>query len=354
MPLSITRKDWKAFIEHEKKVHIISSMAIINLNGKKQDDLSAKIAKKYQSLINTSLPEYIKNTIELRSDPRKLFPWAKSIFIAAVPFNRVPNVENFIPEAKNPLFAGKIAGYATRKDYHIFAKELFNSIANDISTFISQYKNEKQDIRIEICVDTMPVAERALAAISNLGKIGKNASLLTHDAGSGCFITELFTDLDVPDVKAHSLNVSCNSCSNCISACQTGALKSKSEFGYALCRSCLTMEKRGILSLNERKILGEWIFGCDDCSSCCPGSKLPKPFDADLKWLLTVDAGEIKRRIKGTAIEYAGVTLLRRNALAVLGNRKSKETLNLIQKFAEKSGSRLLKTTAEEILDVQH
>ena len=351
MSLTISTTNWKKFLEHEKKLHGISSIGILNLNDELQNEISAKITAKDQALLKNALPKYVKDTIDLRSDPRKLFPWAKSIIIVAIPFNIIPEIDNFLPEATNPLFAGKISAYATRQDYHIFAKELFCSIAQNLSDFFNIHTNEKQLIKSEICVDTMPVAERALALAGNLGEIGRNTSLLTSDAGSGCFIAELFTDIDAPTIKPATFSVSCASCCNCINACDTGALESQSDFAYALCRSCLTMEKRGMLSLAERNSLGGWIFGCDDCSSCCPKTKLPAPFQADLAWLLTIDTAEVKKKIKGTAIEYAGVTLLRRNALAVLGNHKNKETVDLIKNFAKKTGSRLLRTTAEEILD---
>ncbi len=350
MSLIISTADWEQFLEKEKKIHRISSIAILNLNSKQQNNISVEISEKYQKLSNSSIPKYVKNTIELRNDPRKLFPWAKSLIIATIPFHIIPRMDNFIPESTNPLFAGKIAAYAAGKDYHIFAKELFSSFTHDLSSFINTCTNSKQLIKSEICVDTMPVAERSLAVAGNLGKIGRNTFLLTNDDGSGCFIAELFTDIDAPEIKAATFSTACSSCNNCAKACNTGALDSKSKFAYNLCRSCLTMEKRGTLSLQERNSLDGWIFGCDDCSSCCPKTKLPVPFEADLEWLLTTNTAEVKKKIKGTAIEYAGVTLLRRNALAVLGNRKNKKVFDLIKNFAAKTGSDFLRTAAEEIL----
>ena len=348
--ISINKKEWRKFLENEKQRLGISSLAVLNLSGKEMIDFSAKIAKKYQAVTAGScLPEYILKTLDLRSDPRKLFPWAESLFIAAVPFNIIPLAENFFQEAENLEFAGKIAGYATRKDYHIFAKELFAEFAKDLAEFA--IADSDDILKTEICVDTMPVAERSLAAHSNVGVIGRNSSLLTLNTGSGCFIAELFTNLKMPEIKERSFRLACGSCGNCLNTCSTGAIKSDSKFfAYNLCRSCLSMEKRGALNKNEREILGDWIFGCDDCSSCCPGSKLPPPFYADLEWLLLAPSSEVKRKIVGTSLEYVGVTLLRRNALAVLGNRKSSAAIELIRRFAANSGSILLKATATDIL----
>lgn len=350
MTQSITGKDWQKFLEQEKKIHRIPSLAILNLSGKTIRELPEKIAGQYQAMTNSFAPEYILKTLAIRLNPQQLYPWAKSLFIAAIPFDLLPEPKNFIPKTAEPLFVGKIAGYAARQDYHIFAQGLFKKFSEDLTSFICQFHPDPLAFKSELCVDTKPVAERSLAVAANLGIIGRNFSLLTHDSGTSCFIAELFTDIEAPDIKDSPQKISCGSCSSCISSCSTGALASPACFGYNLCRSCLTMEKRGILSSSERKLINGWIFGCDDCSSCCPASKLPHLFPADIKWLLTTPPGQIKERISGTPLEYAGVTLLRRNALVVLGNRNNESALALIKKFTAETGSNLLKTTAEDIV----
>jgi epoxyqueuosine reductase QueG len=113
------------------------------------------------------------------------------------------------------------------------------------------------------------------------------------------------------------------------------------------------MEKRGVLSPKERKMIAPWIFGCNICSSACPGSPSAEPFRADLRWLLTSTAADVKHHIIGTPLNYAGVTLLRRNALAALEAEGSDEAFELIKDFAEKTQSSVLKISAEEILHLK-
>lgn len=341
----------KDFLEISKDKYSISALAIINLeNSEIMDDFSAKLAKKYKSATNTLYPKYLLDSLHLRSDPRLLFPWAKSIFTMAIPFSAAPNLKSAIPEAKGDALGGLIAGYATKVDYHIFGKDILEKLAQDVAGFAKDMQYEGcEDFNFKACVDTFPVAEKALAEYAEVGVLGDNSLLLTHDSGSGCFIAEIFTNISFPDIKAQKIKSLCGSCSSCSSACSTGALRG-GVFEYNLCRSCLTMEKRGALSPHERKLLGGWIFGCDDCVTCCPGSQLPLPFSVDLEWLLFSSSSEVKQAISSSPMEYAGVTLLRRNSLAVLENYHSKAADCLIQKVAQTSGSVLLKQSAEEIL----
>ena len=339
------------FILDLKKQYGISSLAVLDLEDQNLDDFSANLAKKYDDASRSFLPDYITQTMQLRSDPRLLFPWAKSIFILAIPFNTLPKPEFALPVAQNLELGGKIAGYATRKDYHISAQKIVAKFAGNIEGFAKKtFTDQLYDMQYEICVDTMPVAERALALYSGLGEIGKNSLILTYNDGSGCFIVELFTNLNFPNVKAKKQQLSCSSCSGCSNACSTGALNTLDAFKYNICRSYLTMEKRGALNIEEKNLLGEWIFGCDDCSSCCPGTNLPPSLQLDLEWLLLSPSSEVKKIIADTPLNYAGVTLLRRNALAVLENRGSEIGRELVVRFSQQTGSLLLKNIAKESL----
>ena len=114
------------------------------------------------------------------------------------------------------------------------------------------------------------------------------------------------------------------------------------------------MEKRGVLTPKEGALLGDWIFGCDECLAICPGTTLPSPFELDLRWLLEASSAETRRAISNTALEYAGVTLLRRNAIIVLANRRHPETEALISRFSRTTGSDLLRaTTHAQLSDIR-
>jgi len=310
-------------------------------------DIINKLSAKFADTDLTAYPEYIHTTVDLRSNPLNLHPWTKSAIIAAIPFNHIPDKPPFLRPAEHPELSGKIAGYAMKSDYHSFGK-------NILAKFAEKLKKEINcKIRTEISIDTAPVAERTLAVMAGIGRIGKNSCLLTTKNGSGCFIGEIFTDIEINingEFKKEKLENSCNECGRCIKNCPTGALTENEEFSYKRCRSNLTIEKRGLLTLKESRLIDDWVFGCDLCTSCCPGSDLPSPFEVDLKWLLMCPSSELKKSIKGTTLEYSGVTILRRNALIVLGNRYTPVALNLIKKFSAITGSDILKKLSYNIL----
>ena len=107
-----------------------------------------------------------------------------------------------------------------------------------------------------------------------------------------------------------------------------GAIKEGQEFDSRFCISYLTIEKKGVLNKSDRDLMEDWLFGCDWCSIVCPPKeKEDYRIPVDLEWLLKSSAGEVRRTIKGTAVEYAGVQKLRRNAICVL--RKSDDPLAL-------------------------
>jgi epoxyqueuosine reductase len=325
-------------IENRQTGFGIAELGFLHLTPALQSQISAKFAN-----INLSeFPDYISKTTEERSNPLKLHPWAKSIIIAAIPFACIPDLPPFLQPASDPELSGKVAGYAMKKDYHKYGKELLAKFAEDLKI------KSNCEFRTEIAIDTAPVAERTLATLAGLGRIGFNSCLLTKNNGSGCFIGEIFTDIEqftskealIDNLPAEN---SCSSCEKCLKNCPTGAVKNGSSFKCKICRSYLTIEKRGSLSQKECKLVDDWIFGCDICTRSCPETNLPPPFEVDLQWLLLCPTAELKKAIKGTTLEYSGVTMLRRNALIVLKNRNTPAALNLITKFSEITGSEMLR-----------
>lgn len=323
-----------------QKKYNLPYMAAVNLNKEFSVGFKKEWRDKLAEGESVSLPDYIQRTIKTRMDPASLFPWAKSVLLFAIPFQQLPESPRPLPLANDKILGGKIAGYATRRDYHQGGRELLVHFMEEFGA----------DCQYEICIDTKAVAEKALGLKSGLGKIGRNFSLLTPRDGSGCFLGESFTDINLPDMAPPAFELSCRICNQCFKNCSTGALDYSERFDYQNCRSYLNMEKRGMLTQDEGRLLGEWLFGCDDCTVCCPGSKLPESALIDLEWLLMSPAAKIKKQIEGTALEYAGVTLLRRNALIILANRRVERAFNLIRNFAGKTKSPLLQDTAAELL----
>ncbi|NOY75168.1 MAG: epoxyqueuosine reductase [Kiritimatiellaeota bacterium] len=375
-----------AFINAEASTGGVAAVGVVSICELRGSTLSARFAADY---LSPASPRYLRETFSLRSDPGKLFPWARSIFILAIPFTALPSVSGSIEakdssgapsfpllfpdggkvcrksqrenNSRNTRFVGRIAAYAARIDYHVFAKSILAELAEDLKSALGR------DFRAVPAVDTQPLPERSLAVLAGLGTIGRNQALLVPGYGSGCFLCELVTDVIVETGGAQIPNDDgeavrgmekggetdwCQGCGACVSNCPTGALSCDSRGGFAMerCRSHLTIERREPLSDSESELLGDWIFGCGECLNVCRDTRLPPPAGIDLRWLLEVSAGEVSRSIKGTAMEYAGVTQLRRNALIVLGNDSSKDALELVARFSRRTSSELLRETAARVL----
>jgi epoxyqueuosine reductase len=346
---SATEK-WERFSQNTKFELGFAEIKTVGLSSEIRDQISAKFAK----VDISGYPEYISKSSDLRSDPLKLYPWAKSVIVAAFPFSDIPDHPPFLKPATSLEFSGKIAGYAMKQDYHKFGKE-------KLAKFAERLKEDVNcEIRTDICIDTAPVAEKIIAEFAGIGRIGLNSCLLVKNHGSGCFLGEIFTSVKISgsefQVPSSELSGgpnefwSCQGCNRCLNGCPTGAISRGENFRCKLCRSYLTMEKRGELTNQERRLLGDFIFGCDICTDLCPRSNIPPAFEVDLEWLLMSPSGELKRAINGTTLEYAGATLLQRNALAVLENKNNDKAFELINKFVKKTGSDLLRKTAEDIL----
>jgi len=210
---------------------------------------------------NHSQMSYMAKHFEKRTDPRKLVENAKSVI--SVLFNYSPHQQ--IPESDNY----KISNYAFGKDYHFVLKRKLKQL-------ISYIQNEKGEINSRIFVDSAPVLDRAWAARSGLGWIGKNTCLITKEQGSYFFIGEIITDLELEYDERVVAN-HCGGCRRCIDACPTEALSP-----YVLdankCISNLTIENMGDqLPAEFKGKFNNWIFGCDICQEVCPWNRLSEP-----------------------------------------------------------------------------
>jgi epoxyqueuosine reductase len=321
----------------------IAGISVLPVNSSVMNKLNSTLAN---LKFSPDYSDYIVKTADARRNFSITFPWAYSIIITAIPFRTlIPALE--LPAAKSPEYSGLIAGYAMQHDYHHSGRKILEHLVKKLQTML------EFEFRYQICIDTSPLAERTIAAVAGLGSIGINSCLLIPDWGSGCFLAAIVMDAELPEFKLPDLTHQspCDKCRKCIKSCNNQVITvSPCPFDISRCISFLTMERRGVMTISEMKMLGYNIFGCSNCTRNCPESRLPEDFAVDLEWLLLSPSATIKRAIAGSSIEYAGVTMLRRNAIAVLANRNNINATKLIRLAVKHSNSSILRQTATNAL----
>ena len=214
------------------------------------------LADGYQAEMN-----YMQNYEEKRLDPRLLVEGARTVISVAL---------NYYPENKIPENEYQIAWYAYGKDYHDVMKAKLNALME----FIQKKAGFSANGRI-FC-DTAPILERYWAWRSGLGWIGKNTQLLIPKAGSCFFLGELIIDVCSNRYDSPQKN-RCGSCTRCLNACPTKALKAPFRLNAELCLSYLTIEYRGDTLPNSDLKNNEYIYGCDECQRACPWTRFATP-----------------------------------------------------------------------------
>ncbi len=207
--------------------------------------------------------QYMERHFDLRTDPRKLVPGAKSVITLLL---------NYYPSETQQTNAPKIARYAWGTDYHYVIRDKLNELLATVNDKIGEVNGRG-------FVDSAPVLERSWAVRSGLGWIGKNGNMLTRHSGSYCFIATLITDLeliaDAPFSTDH-----CGTCTRCIDECPTDAIVSPTEVDGSKCISYLTIElKDALIPSGLQNKMDGWMFGCDICQEVCPWNRFAKPND---------------------------------------------------------------------------
>lgn len=205
--------------------------------------------------------QYMENYFDLRIDPRKLVPGARSV---------ITLLFNYYPSAQQRPDAPKIAKYAYGKDYHYVIKDKLHELLAFIRAHIGEVNGRG-------FVDSAPVLERSWAVESGLGWVGKNGNLISRKAGSFFFIATLITDLelitDTPFKTDH-----CGTCTRCMDACPTNAIVAPGEIDGSKCISYFTIElKEAIIPDAYQNKLDNWMFGCDVCQDVCPWNRFAVP-----------------------------------------------------------------------------
>jgi epoxyqueuosine reductase len=216
-----------------------------------------------------------------------------------------------------------ITRYATGRDYHKVLRRRLQQLASRIEGEIGGFGHR-------VYTDSAPVMEVELAARSGLGWRGKHTLLLSRDAGSYFFMGEIYTDLPLPadaPVKEH-----CGSCSKCLDICPTGAIVAPYRVDARRCISYLTIELKGSIPLELRPLIGNRVYGCDDCQLACPWNRYAETSDepdfrvrhgldeVQLVDLFAWSESRFHERMAGSAIHRIGFERWSRNLAVGLGN----------------------------------
>ncbi len=267
-----------------------------------------------------------------RSRPAELVPG--TIRIISVRMDYLPDAKPAESALANPELA-YVSRYALGRDYHKVMRRRLQRLADRIARLSGPFG-------YRAFVDSAPVLEKPLAQKAGLGWIGKHSNLLHREAGSWFFLGELYTDLPLPVDQA--VTDHCGDCEACISACPTDAIVAPYVVDARRCISYLTIELKGSIPPELRSLLGNRIYGCDDCQLVCPWNRFAKQSPetdyiprhgldaADLITLFNWDERTFLHNLAGSPIRRIGHEAWLRNIAVALGNApKSPEIITALQ-----------------------
>jgi epoxyqueuosine reductase len=279
---------------------------------------------------------YLTTQVERRSDLRAAFPWARSVICLGVQYD---TPAPYSTEAAGPGGRGWIARYAWGDDYHDVVGAMLERLQ-------AALERDVGPLRARAYVDTGPVVERAYAAAAGLGAWGKNTCLLHPEHGSWFFLGEIVTDLEMPaDERRTDM---CGTCTACLDACPTGALRQPYVLDATRCISYLTIELRGAVPEEHREGVGRHVFGCDICQDVCPWNRkrresggtafAPRPglMAPDLEGLaeLVLDEDAFRERFRRSAVKRTRRRGLLRNLAVALGNSRHPARERILARLA--------------------
>jgi epoxyqueuosine reductase len=261
---------------------------------------------------------WLAGTAARRGDPQVLWPEARTVVVLGI---------NYAPQ-EDPLALrdargrGAVSVYAHGRDYHDTLKRRLKALAHWIE--------ERWPGGLKLFVDTAPVMEKPLAQSAGLGWQGKHTNLVSRDFGSWLFLGEIYLSLALePDEAEHD---HCGSCRRCLDACPTAAFPAPYRLDARRCISYLTIEHKGMIPFELRPLIGNRIYGCDDCLAVCPWNKfaqaarepdfLPREelTAPRLAALAGLDEAAFRTMFAGTAIKRTGRDRFVRNVLIAIGN----------------------------------
>lgn len=256
-----------------------------------------------------------------RSRPALLVPGTVSVI--SVRMDYLPEETESLEKLLDHPRRAYVSRYALGRDYHKVLRSRLRQLARRIEARIGPLGHR-------VFVDSAPVLEKPIAEKAGLGWIGKHTNLINRDAGSWFFLGELYVDIALPPDRPETSH--CGTCRACLDVCPTGAIVGPYELDARRCISYLTIELKGSIPEPLRKLVGNRIYGCDDCQIFCPWNKFARPTaegdfsprhdldSAELLDLFNWSEEEWLQRTEGSAIRRIGYERWLRNIAVALGN----------------------------------
>ncbi|HET7366500.1 MAG TPA: tRNA epoxyqueuosine(34) reductase QueG [Burkholderiales bacterium] len=296
--------------------------AAIGITGTDLDDDEARLVSWLAAGRHGDMDYMARHGVR-RARPSELVPGTVRVISARLDYR---------PDARDPLAVladshrAYVSRYALGRDYHRVLRPKLQKLVDRVESAIGAF-------RYRVFTDSAPVLEVALATRAGLGWRGKHTLLLTREAGSFFFLGEIYTDLELPTDASGSEH--CGTCHACIDACPTGAIVAPYELDARRCISYLTIEHRGSIPERLRALIGNRVYGCDDCQLVCPWNGFAQPTDeadfeprngldrATIVELFGWTQAEFDERLAGSPIRRIGYERWLRNLAVGLGNAPS-------------------------------
>ncbi|MEK6282876.1 MAG: tRNA epoxyqueuosine(34) reductase QueG [Acidobacteriota bacterium] len=301
----------QAFIEGFEKVGLVPVTSL----DEPREHLLEWLRRGYQGRMG-----WMSRDPEMRTDPVKLFPHARSVVVVA---------KNYYTPAqhKDDQVTGKVSRYAWGDDYH-------EVISAKLRSLLSWIQDQTPVVEGKVCVDIQPMMDKAWAARAGLGWIGKHTNLITPEYGSWVFIGELLLNIELEYDDA-TVEDHCGTCTLCIDACPTHAITEPYVVDSNKCVSYATIELREPeIAPDVAEKLEGWLYGCDICQDVCPWNRFEQVSDeprfqprtdnvnAVLADVLEMTPESYTARFRGSAMKRAKLSGLQRNARTLLQNRE--------------------------------
>jgi epoxyqueuosine reductase len=275
---------------------------------------------------------WLAERIDERSDPRVLWPGARSV--VAVALNYAPHTDPLRLLTVRDRAA--ISTYARGRDYHDVLKNRLKRLGGWIA--------RTAGCEVKVFVDTAPVMEKPLAAAAGIGWQGKHTNLVSRGFGSWLFLGIIYTDVALPPDEPETDR--CGTCRRCLDACPTGALPAPYKLDARCCISYLTIEHEGPIPEDLRPLLGNRIYGCDDCLAVCPWNRFAKasrdmafmprieltaPRLADFAQLVSEE--DFAAVFAGSPVKRIGRDRFLRNVLVAIGNSGDSALMGVVERL---------------------